>query len=124
MVYRPDQPKASGSGDVYEHVLVAEAALGHPLPPRAEIHHVDGNPRNNTPSNLVICPDHAYHMLLHVRTRILRAGGNPNTDKWCNDCRQAKPFTAFNQRTAHKSMKRQSICRECSRKRWHTYAAR
>ena len=31
--------------------------------------HLDGNPRNNAPSNLVICQDKAYHMLLHARQR-------------------------------------------------------
>jgi hypothetical protein len=26
----------------------------------------------------VICQDRAYHMLLHMRERIVRAGGDPN----------------------------------------------
>src|SRR5258708_6599812 len=64
-----------------EHELIAEQVLGHPLPKKAEIHHVDNNGLNNEHSNLVICQDHAYHMLLHARTRIVKAGGNPNTDR-------------------------------------------
>ena len=58
-----------------EHVRIAEAALGKPLPPKAEIHHVDGNKRNNDPTNLVICPNRAYHMLLHKRQRQMQAEG-------------------------------------------------
>lgn len=58
-----------GSGKQYEHILIAEKALGRPLPPGAEVHHWDKDRWNNTPTNLVICPDHAYHMLIHKRMR-------------------------------------------------------
>lgn len=62
-------------------VRIAEAALGHPLPTGAEVHHVDGNRKNNARSNLVICQDREYHLLLHKRQRLLRCGGNPNNPK-------------------------------------------
>lgn len=57
---------------ILDHVQVAERALGHPLPPGAVVHHWDGNPSNNTPRNLVICPSQAYHMALHARMRALK----------------------------------------------------
>jgi hypothetical protein len=61
---------------VYEHILLAERALGKPLPPKAVVHHMNENPADNhTPFNLVICPDQAYHLLLHQRTRELRKRG-------------------------------------------------
>ena len=58
-----------------QHVVVAEQVLGKPLPPRAQVHHVNGNGRDNRAANLVICEDAEYHRLLHLRERALRACG-------------------------------------------------
>lgn len=68
-----------------DHVRIAEAILGKPLPPGAVVHHIDGSRTNNEPSNLVICPDRAYHNLIHARMRALDATGNPNALR-CNIC--------------------------------------
>lgn len=75
-----------GKGDVeLEHRMTAAVALGRLLRGTECVHHVDENPANNTPSNLVICPDAAYHKLLHRRTDALKATGNPNW-KRCYIC--------------------------------------
>lgn len=53
-----------------EHVVKAEKALGKPLPAGAVVHHMNNNVLDNdTPFNLVICPDQSYHMLLHRRMK-------------------------------------------------------
>lgn len=72
---------------VSPHVAIAEQALGKKLPFGAEVHHVDENPSNNEPSNLVVCPDAAYHKLLHQRQRAFDACGNYDWRK-CHICKQ------------------------------------
>lgn len=64
--------KPAGGGYMYEHILIAEKAVGHALPKGAEVHHVDENRSNNANGNLVVCQDRAYHQLLHRRMRRLR----------------------------------------------------
>lgn len=53
----------------YEHILVAERALGKKLPKGAVVHHINLDTHDNRGSNLVICPNEAYHRLLHRRMR-------------------------------------------------------
>lgn len=61
---------------VYEHIWLAEKALGKRLPPKAIVHHMNGDPADNfTPFNLVICPNQAYHLLLHRRAKELELYG-------------------------------------------------
>jgi HNH endonuclease len=75
------------TGGQYEHIAVAEKALGKPLPKGAEVHHLNEIRADNRPENLVICPDQAYHALLHRRARAIAAGVDPNWIK-CGYCHQ------------------------------------
>lgn len=84
--YVPDHPRASPTGSVFEHVLIAERALGRMLPLSVQIHHVNRIKHDNRNTNLVICQDEGYHKLLHVRARVLRAGADPNTHRICGKC--------------------------------------
>ena len=62
---------SSGRYRIYEHVWLAEKVLGKRLPVGAIVHHVNGKPADNRLKNLVICPDQAYHLLLHRRSKML-----------------------------------------------------
>lgn len=109
--------------DVYEHVAVAETALGRRLPKGAHVHHIDENPRNNAPSNLVICQSAGYHKLLHLRARIVRAGGDPDTQRVCSRCRRVKLIAEFSKNSMAQSGV-QTACRACARDYWSDRKAR
>jgi hypothetical protein len=59
-----------------EHILIAEKALGRSMPTGAIVHHWDEDRSNNSPSNLLICPDIAYHKIIHLRMAALAACSN------------------------------------------------
>lgn len=75
---------------VMRHILLAETALGKPLPHGAEVHHVDEDRGNDSPGNLVVCQDRGYHALLHKRAKALAACGHAN---WimCQICKRYSP---------------------------------
>ena len=63
----------SGSGKNYEktygrhtHRVVAEHILGRTLLPGEVVHHIDGNKRNNKPSNLMVFSSQGDHARWHA----------------------------------------------------------
>lgn len=110
----PDHPRGKTGGYVYEHILIAEKALGYYLELPHIVHHHDEIGWHNENTNLVICEDIAYHKLLHQRMRVIKAGGDPNTDKMCGICRVPRHRTQF-----HKSRTRgdglNTYCMACAK---------
>lgn len=53
----------------YEHIVLAEQALGKPLPIGAIVHHTGAKDDNHGYCKLIVCPDQAYHFLIHRRMR-------------------------------------------------------
>lgn len=70
-VYAPGHPEAH-LNHVREHRLVMEKVLGRPLDPAEVVHHIDGDPLNNSPENLRLYPNNAAHL------SETRAGIRPN----------------------------------------------
>lgn len=79
LISMPEHPRAV-NGYVRGYHMVAEKALGHYLPNGAVVHH-------HTPTDLVICENQTYHMLIHQRTRAWEACGDADWLK-CQYCKQ------------------------------------
>ena len=94
-VRAPENPRANKLGYVFEHILVAENALGRHLGPKNVVHHINGVRDDNRPENLVICEDNSYHMTLHRRHRAVESG-YPADWRQCLHCRQYEaPMETF-----------------------------
>ena len=93
------------------HVLIAEKALGKQLTLKAIVHHVDGNPTNNENKNLVICPNAAYHFLLHRRQEAMKACGDPNMLKcsFCHAWDSPEKITTCRRHYFHKKCRNKSM---------------
>jgi len=68
---------------IREHIVIAEYVLGRPMPKGAVVHHVNEIKNDNRPCNLVICPNAAYHQMLHLRRKALKASGHASYKKCC-----------------------------------------
>lgn len=108
-------------GQVKEHILLAEKALGRPLPEKAQCHHLNGDSRDNSPGNVVICEDAKYHRLLHARMRRLKDVGDLN-HKRCTVCKRIKPLCDF-ARLKTNWDGRYSNCKVCKYERKRAYRA-
>lgn len=86
-LWMPNHHRASSRGYVAEHIVVAEKAIGRPLPQPHLVHHVNESKSDNRPGNFVVCEDRGYHNLLHQRATALRECGHANWLK-CAFCKQ------------------------------------
>ena len=117
LVYEPDHHRAMASGYVFEHLLIAEAALKKPLTRPAVVHHVNERHSDNRNTNLLICQDQGYHLGVHARRRTQLAGGNPWTEKLCGACERVLPRSAF-YRSSRAADGLRPGCRGCTRVRY------
>jgi hypothetical protein len=74
-------------GSVAKHQLVAEKAFGSRLPAGVVVHHLDYDVSNFKNNNLLICPDEAYHNLIHMRTDAYNSCGHADWLK-CYVCKE------------------------------------
>ena len=117
MIYAPSHPRVAHQRlrcrkFVFEHILVVEQSLGHYLPIGAVVHHLNEIKADNLRSNLLPLQNDKDHADLHYRLRVLRAGGNPFTERICCECKAAKPLDAFYQ---YSDRPFSAMCKDCSR---------
>lgn len=53
-IKKPNHPRADKQGMVLEHLLTAEIKLGRVVSKNEQVHHIDFNKQNNSPSNLAV----------------------------------------------------------------------
>ena len=67
MIYMPEHRAAMKSskwkGYVGEHIVIAEKEFGRALREDEDVHHMDEDKSNNSPSNLIILPKKSHGML-------------------------------------------------------------
>ena len=69
-VYAPNHSRAVGSY-VFEHLLVMEEKIGRPVKLGEIVHHVNGDPLDNRPKNLMLLPNQKSHAYYHRMGRFL-----------------------------------------------------
>ncbi len=100
------------------HVLIAEKALGKPLPAGAVVHHHNEIKDDNRNANLVICENDDYHKLLHVRLRVMKAGGDPDFDRICCRCHKVTAISDLSVKAPY------TLCRPCNKAKCRAYKDR
>ena len=91
-----------------DHVRIAEKVLGKSLPVEAIVHHANEIRSDNRNDNLVICPDNAYHKLLHRRMRAIAASGHADWRKcgYCGKYDAEKNMRVYQFNAAHAQCQR------------------
>ena len=67
-VWLPEHPVANSTGYVLEHRLVVSREIGRPLRIDEHIHHVDEDPGNNAPENLMIVTAEEHRRIHNRKT--------------------------------------------------------
>lgn len=69
-VYSYDHPNRTHDNYMAEHRLVMEQKLGRLLDRKEVVHHIDGNPLNNQPDNLMVFGSNKEHLAVDLKGKV------------------------------------------------------
>lgn len=64
-LYKPQHPNCFKDGTIYQYVYVASKILDRPLKIGEQVHHIDCDPTNNSPQNLMVFNSNSDHIKFH-----------------------------------------------------------
>jgi hypothetical protein len=64
-IYMPEHPNVKKSGYILEHRYTMSQLLNRPLKADEQVHHLNGNPQDNRPENLVLVKSNKEHKHFH-----------------------------------------------------------
>lgn len=95
------------------HRWIVERVLGRKLKSTEIVHHINYNKLDNRRQNLLVCPNQAYHKLIHARTDMINSNINPNIYHFCSSCRAVKLKELFPKNRSEWNGVNHN-CRDCS----------
>lgn len=116
-----DHPRAHNNY-VQEHILVVEKIIGRRLRGKEEVHHKNGDKKDNRPENLHLCSGRKEHMILEKQALRLADTGSLSLRR-CIYCKQVKQLDQFYNRKDSWDGKTNS-CKECELERVKRYKKR
>lgn len=109
-IYTSTHPNRTTQNYIAEHRLVAEQKLGRFLTRTEVVHHLDGNPINNHPDNLVVFQSNAAHLAQHFSGNEEHgeaiAEGMAKSQKWASNLERLKLYGRPELRTKNRQNKR------------------
>jgi hypothetical protein len=87
LIKMPDHPRSRSNGFVLEHIVVAEKKYGRFINKPEVVHHIDENPKNNNPDNLMLFANNTEHKNFHMQERAFAETGNRDYRR-CVFCKQ------------------------------------
>ncbi|NEC17906.1 HNH endonuclease [Streptomyces parvus] len=83
LIKQPGHHRADCRGYVYEHIVVAEKAIGRPVVKGEQVHHKNHIKTDNRPENLQVKASRAAHAAEHRKRTDLRGLDEPNVTISC-----------------------------------------